>query len=716
VLSTHISLKQRNHSCENDLLKWVEPFSTWVNLLDQSQNNSIPAPIAKHQLLENSNSIIEYTWRLLLQCHPHDSICGTSIDQVVKEMGIRFDQIEQINQEMINQALQKLSENIDTSSQHNAISPDGIQDILSSIVVFNPNNSLNTGLISIKYKLDKRYSSIEVIDDSGNKIPVYQEGLGRRELISMILDKKGLKQALGMIHEGNVTGMVIRDFEIERLESQVIINISLADHSQVDLNQWRDGLLQIEAVLEDPKVKEYVVQAYSDPEVSLSLIAEDVPAHGYRCYWIHGIPQSQVDSSQPIKLNSFYRTLLPVISRMTQFPLLSKLLRRNKPKSAKPPFKIMNEYFIVEAEPSNGTLTIVDKRNNQVFAGLNQFIDGGDCGDLYNYCPPMHDQFVAAKLKYIECDDSDVYQRLMINYQLIIPGSISDDRKTRSHQMIKINIPSEVILVLGMPRVDICTKIDNQATDHRLRVHFPAPFETSTSWHDGHFEIVECSIERPHIDETWAEPPRPEVPQREFTSINNGQISLTIANRGLPEVEVLSYEKGQTDIVLTLLRCVGWLSRDDLTTRKGQAGPMDVYTPDAQMLGKHTFNYSIIPNDSDWHHSIHHAQAFNAPLHAVDTTIHSGILPEKSAMIDNRNKDFIITAIKQAENNAGLILRGYNILSSPINVKLTPWRSFSNAQLVNLDEKMVISLPISSNGEINIRVDGKKISTIRFFD
>jgi len=264
--------------------------------------------------------------------------------------------------------------------------------------------------------------------------------------------------------------------------------------------------------------------------------------------------------------------------------------------------------------------------------------------------------------------------------------------------------------------VDICTFINNQATDHRLRVHFPAPFDTKTSWHDGHYEIVQRPTDRPNFDETWEEPPRPEVPQREFTSITNGQISLTIANRGLPEVEVFTNEQGQAEIAITLLRCVGWLSRDDITTRKGHAGPMGIETPQAQMPGEYKFEYSIIPNGQDWHKSIYQAQAFNAPMRAIGTTLHPGILPPKTSMIDNLNKDFIITAIKLAEDDSSLIVRGFNILPTPIDVPINPWRPFKQAHLVNMDESIISKVTSSQDGQINLQVDGHKIKTVRFSD
>lgn len=134
----------------------------------------------------------------------------------------------------------------------------------------------------------------------------------------------------------------------------------------------------------------------------------------------------------------------------------------------------------------------------------------------------------------------------------------------------------------------------------------------------------------------------------------------------MPEVEVLKNELGNTEIALTLIRSVGWLSRDDLSTRKSHAGPMGIETPEAQMLGKHRFEYSIISGSQDWHKPINLAQAFNAPMRAVDTTVHAGKLPVRSYLVMNDNQYFIITSIKLSEDETGLIVRGYNILSTPI--------------------------------------------------
>ncbi|HBE28879.1 MAG TPA: hypothetical protein DDW25_08325, partial [Ktedonobacter sp.] len=100
---------------------------------------------------------------------------------------------------------------------------------------------------------------------------------------------------------------------------------------------------------------------------------------------------------------------------------------------------------------------------------------------------------------------------------------------------------------------------------------------------------------RPKDVSDWAEEPVNAFPQKRFVDISNGTIGLGVLNRGLPEYEILQdgpgIESGQAAVALTLLRCVEWLSRGDLSTRRGHAGPME-YTPEGQCLGHQEFDYA----------------------------------------------------------------------------------------------------------------------------
>jgi alpha-mannosidase len=255
--------------------------------------------------------------------------------------------------------------------------------------------------------------------------------------------------------------------------------------------------------------------------------------------------------------------------------------------------------------------------------------------------------------------------------------------------------------------------VNNRARDHRLRVHFPAPFAAGTGAHDGHFEVVERKVGVPAFDETWVEQPRPEVPQRAFTSVTDGSSGLTVANRGLTEVEVLKNAAGNAEIAVTLLRCVGWLSRDDFSTRKGHAGPF-LESPGAQMPGAWTFDYSIIPHFGDWQQAFAQAYAFETPMRLVCTGLHSGTLPVSGSFVQVEPATFVVSAVKQSEAGDGWLVRGYNITGEALRVTLKPWKPFKKVEQVNLAEEEQVSLKPEKNGRVTIPVRGHEIVSVLF--
>jgi alpha-mannosidase len=368
----------------------------------------------------------------------------------------------------------------------------------------------------------------------------------------------------------------------------------------------------------------------------------------------------------------------------------------------------------VEASPSEGTLTITDKRTNAVFCGLNRFVDGGEAGDEYNYSPPANDSFHTPRLVSLKVFPHKLVQTLEIAYALKVPAQLSQDRKSRSQKIVEIPITSRVSLIPGCERIDIHTEVDNKVNDHRLRVHFPAPFGVQEADHDSHFEVVRRPIGVLEKAIKWVEDPRPEVPQRAFTDVTNGEIGLMIANRGLPEVEVInSSRENHTEIVLTLLRCVGWLSRDDMPVREGHAGP-GFETPGGQMLGKWSFDYSIIPHKGDWMKANQLAYSFETPLRAVTTAILPGELAAKGSFISHSPEEFVISAVKESEDGKGWILRGYNITAEPIQLNLKLLRKFNNILQVNLAEETLTTLNPGDDGIVSISVSGHEVISFMF--
>lgn len=92
TISSRYPIKQRNDQCTALLEKQAEPL-----LLFQMMAGGAPVL-----------SYLDKSWEYVLRNHPHDSICGCSIDQIYKDMAYRFDQAELIAGGLIRRALASL--------------------------------------------------------------------------------------------------------------------------------------------------------------------------------------------------------------------------------------------------------------------------------------------------------------------------------------------------------------------------------------------------------------------------------------------------------------------------------------------------------------------------------------------------------------------------------------------------------------------------------
>lgn len=94
VLSSRVWIKQANADCQNLLCHWAEPFGALAKQLAGAED---PA------------GFLDVAWHWLLMNHPHDSICGCSIDQVHEDMKYRFAQCRQIAERMASESLRAVA-------------------------------------------------------------------------------------------------------------------------------------------------------------------------------------------------------------------------------------------------------------------------------------------------------------------------------------------------------------------------------------------------------------------------------------------------------------------------------------------------------------------------------------------------------------------------------------------------------------------------------
>lgn len=93
TISSRYDLKRKNDLGQALLEKWADPMA-----LFERMDGGASAP-----------GFLDKAWQYLLRNHPHDSICGCSIDQVHRDMHYRFDQAALLGDGVVRRAMARLA-------------------------------------------------------------------------------------------------------------------------------------------------------------------------------------------------------------------------------------------------------------------------------------------------------------------------------------------------------------------------------------------------------------------------------------------------------------------------------------------------------------------------------------------------------------------------------------------------------------------------------
>lgn len=671
VLSTRMWIKQRNHHIQTLLEKWAEPFAALAAALS-CRGKPFTAP---------SSAIIWQAWKYLLENQPHDSICGCGIDQTHREMSIRFDWAEQIAEEIAQQSLIAIAEQVDTQMRASHLPHPHIP-----LIIFNPLAVFRTDLVQATVQVPGSLEDFVVVDTQGQPTPHQVLTRQEAEFATLQLGRDEVLGLTSMVEMLATLGLSVEEIHISSQGEVAKIDVTLMEHSHTDPALVAEAKGQIEAILAGGAVETFLVRAHHASRIQFQFVAQDVPGFGYKTYFL--VPQSSIVA----------------IPAHTATTVTSTDLHME------------NEFLSVEVNPGDGTLTLKDKSTGAIFPGLHRFVDGGDRGDEYNYCPPERDRLISSACKPPEItwlEKGPTRWTIQVQQSYLLPTALTEDRSGRSEEMVEMPITSQISLYPGVPRLDFSTRVRNGARDHRLRVHFPTPIHTDFSEAESTFDVVKRPLGVPVNTEDWIEQPVPTHPQKTFVDIHDDKIGLMVINRGLPEYEALWDEDGQVTIALTLLRCVGWLSRDDFPCRKGHAGP-GLETPEAQCMGEHIFEYALVPHAGAWQNVFGQAHAFNVPLRAVRTENHTGSLPPEQSLLILEGDGLVLSAVKAAEAGDGLIIRFYNIMDEPVTARLRLSVPAKAAMLVNLAEEELEPLHLDNTGTLTMLVKGKQIITVKW--
>ena len=636
VFSARTYLKQANARAQRELEMWAEPLTVMAALSGADSHRGTFA----------------YAWRTLLQNHPHDSICGCSIDAVHDENMTRFAKVQQVIDGAADRSIQRIASRV----------PQGPSHALRTI-------ALNTSV-----------AAWHGVFETEVNLPV-----------------------------GPATGFKSIDYTV--LDEPVPFLGNEATLASITDADGNDLPFQ---VLSTTEAIDFRMSRFAPPpglRVKRMRVAIDaaVPPMGY----------TVLD----------FRTAVDGHTSMDDGRRSMDDGRRTTDDGR----AATVENDTVRVRYANGSASVLDKRSGVEYTGVFLLEDVGDVGDEYNYSPPAKDERVtsasAKDVRVRTVDDGPLTSAMEVSYVLDVPEAAAVDRQARSERPTSLQCVLQLRIRRGSPAVECCLRVTNTARDHRLRV-LCATGAAHVSHHraDSAFDVVTRSAAAASVDFDAApsagsqasaeerkltELPVATAPMQSFVDAGDEDRGAIVVADGLPEFEVVPSQEGAS-IAVTLLRCVGDLSRDDLSTRRGHAGP-GLSTPGAQCPGVHEFALTFVPRGAPLSAASLHglARAALLPPRVHQAAAGDGSAPARQSFMSVEavpGTAPVLSACKLADDRRSAVLRFFNPSDVLTDAALVLPRGPISAYSADLLERRGERLA-ASGGRMPIGIAPRKIAT-----
>ncbi len=565
--SAHIPLKQMNRVCETALEKEAEPMAALASLYGK----------------EYPEELLCYSWKMLMQNHPHDSICNCSIDAVNAEMKTRFDKSSQVAKELFAESMSWMAERIDTK----ALTQGGDKKTYP-LAVFNTTGWKRNGVVSVVVDFERSYGTAFVEQ--------YEEM--ERLAIPVLL----LKDA-----EGNVIAAKVED-------AGVLFGYELPD------DRFR--------------------RPYMARQIRVTFEAEEIPAMGYALYYLEETSGAAGEEEADTLAD------VPTGEGEEQKKLLGREEKSMKMlQSLTPADRIMeNAHLRVEIH-EDGSYSVTEKESGKCYPHIGYYEECGDIGNEYIFIQNPGSEAITTlgTRAEIELTEDEAYRCCYrITHRLMVPESADEtlereqrqcvglyERKAgRSRELAELVITTDLTLERSAKGLKVETTIDNTAKDHRVRVMIPTGLNASSHYADSTFEVVE----RPNRHgKSWTNPSTCEH-QQNFVAMNDEKDGVLVANFGLYEYEVLPDQ--ENTMAVTLLRCTGEM---------GDWGYFP--TSASQLPGTHTAAYEILPyKKEELAEAFVEARLFQTKLGVISLANRRGYLTDEESKAKEKEEEKMLPA------------------------------------------------------------------------
>jgi len=296
-----------------------------------------------------------------------------------------------------------------------------------------------------------------------------------------------------------------------------------------------------------------------------------------------------------------------------------------------------------------------------------------------------------------------------IELSMDIPAEATINGEDRSREMKSLPITTYLTLDKDSKYVKVKTRVKNEMRDHKLVVNYPtfiqgADYASSESAWDVANRTIKWRDHGDNFEDFF-----PFQPMHNFVDVSDGMNGLAFLNKGLREYEVADDEKRTLKITLIRTQRAYMTANSNMTYEE-----LDKYT------GQHSFGtleyeYALFPHKFDWKKGnvLPEAYGFKVPLKAIQGVPTDGYLPANGEFFTfNTDNQMMISALKQAEDKNGFILRVWNTSNEDLKVESTTILPIAKIYETKLNETTLNEIKINQ-GHFKFDLPKHKIMTLR---
>ncbi|HVX41997.1 MAG TPA: glycosyl hydrolase-related protein [Gemmatimonadaceae bacterium] len=591
TFGTRAHEKRANAIAERALLREAEPWSALAAIAGRSRR-----------------SLVDAAWRTLLTTHPHDTLCGCSIDEVARGMELR-------QRAAVVQANGIRDDSMLDLVKHDPVAARAAGDAWTPVVLLrNPAVRARAGVALIE--IEEWLADVPVGPRSATAAPAR---------IATDARHRPTVPSLGSLQ------VIARDTRYSRTESP---------------------------------------RHYPDNDlVSVTTVAawvREIPAYGITSHSIGSGEARRPRPSAPV-----------VVERGA-----------------------MHNAALALSVSDAGRITIVHRASGRTIEDAIWFVDEEDAGDLYtpSIRPRVHRvEFRGARIRH----RGPLRGELELRYRLRAGAAARGE--------IVADLRLALVLDADTPFVRLHVEGSNRAANHRLRLIVRPDVSGGMHWADAAFGPVRRLPTAAAPPDWTAEQPLPTAPLQRYVSRFDEHRGCTLYGDGLAEYEA----RDDGTLLVTLVRAVGQLSKNDLPERPGHAG-WPSPTPDAQCLGAFAGEFALLLHGARTAAVLDEIEriADDVLSPIVGTTLRSALdTPRAVAGPELLGAGLAFSAIKESEDGAWLVLRCVNVRDEEVS---GAWRlpfEPHAARLALLDETIISELEIQDR-EIPFTAPARGIVTI----